>query len=452
MSSATKIRLGGLLQDKLGLKGILGLAGEFHRNQRANVAMIFALMAVPVLFATGMGVDYAMSARRRSKLDAAADSAALAAVTPAIMAITPQSAQTQAMQTAATNMFNALAGQVSGLQAMPQPTVSVSSVGLVQTVTVSYTASATTNFGGIIGKKTMAIGGTATASASTQPYINFYLLLDDSPSMAIAATTDGINQMVAATPSQGGCAFACHEYDPSADSSGNPGGEDNYALAKSLNPPVVLRIDLLRSAVQNLMTTAKTAEAGKSYYGMAIYTFDYQLNQIQKLTTNLTTAQNAASNIQMLEVYNNGGYLTKSINNNDADTDFSAAMNGVNSEMATSGSGTKSAPQEFLFIVTDGVNEVVNGSRKPSLMDQSWCTTVKNRGIQIAVLYTQYLPLPTNAFYNDNVAPFQSQIGTNMQACASPGLYSSVTTDGDISAALANLFNAALAQSAHLTN
>jgi hypothetical protein len=338
------------------------------------------------------------------------------------------------------------------LQGTPQANVTVTTAGLQKTVTVSYTASTTTNFGGVIGKKTMALGGTASAMASTPPYINFYLLLDDSPSMAIAATTTGINQMVAATQSQGGCGFACHEYDPSNDNLGNPGGEDNYALAKSLNPPVVLRIDLLRAAVQNLMTTAQTSEGGKSYYSMAIYTFDYQLNQIQKLTSNLTTAQNAANNIQLLEVYNNSGYLTKTNNNDDADTDFSAAMNGVNSEMATPGTGTKSSPQEFLFIVTDGVNEVVNGSRSPSLMDESWCETIKKRGIQIAVLYTQYLPLPTNAFYNQYVAPFQSQIGTNMQACASPGLYSSVTTNGDISAALANLFNLALTQSAHLTN
>jgi Flp pilus assembly protein TadG len=450
MSPANKIRFGKSLQGKFG--ALRGLFGEFSRNRRANVAMIFALMAVPVLFATGMGVDYAMASRRRSKLDAAADSAALAAVTPSIMAISSQSAQQQAMQTAATNMFNALAGQVSGLQGTPQPTVSIGSIGLTQTVTVSYTANALTTFSGVIGKKTLPIAGTASASASTQPYINFYLLLDDSPSMAIAATSTGIQQMVSATSAQGGCAFACHEYDPSADSSGNPGGEDNYALSKSLVPKVVLRIDLLREAVQSLMTTAQTTEGNKSYYSMAIYTFDYQLNQIQKLTTNLTTAQNAASNIQLLEVYNNSGYLTKTNNNDDADTDFSAAMNGVNSEMATPGTGTKLAPQEFLFIVTDGVNEVVNGSRQPSLMDQSWCTTVKNRGIKIAVLYTQYLPLPTNAFYNQHVSPFQSQIGSNMQACASPGLYSSVTTDGDISAALTNLFNAALAQSAHLTN
>jgi len=70
---------------------------------------------------------------------------------------------------------------------------------------------------------------------------------------------------------------------------------------------------------------------------------------------------------------------------------------------------------------------------------------VKSRGIRIAVLYTQYLPLPTNSWYNTWVAPWQSQIATNMQSCASTGLYFSITTDGDISSAMQALFEQAVA-------
>jgi hypothetical protein len=84
------------------------------------------------------------------------------------------------------------------------------------------------------------------------------------------------------------------------------------------------------------------------------------------------------------------------------------------------------------------------------MMNPSYCTTIKNRGIRIAVLYTQYLPLPTNAWYNSYIAPFQPNIGTNLQSCASPGLYFQVTTDQDISAAMVALFNTAVA-TAHLT-
>ena len=73
-------------------------------------------------------------------------------------------------------------------------------------------------------------------------------------------------------------------------------------------------------------------------------------------------------------------------------------------------------------------------------MDPSYCTTIKNRGILIAVLYLEYLPLPTNTWYNNHVSKYQPAIATNLQNCATPGLYSEVLTGGDISAALSKLF------------
>jgi hypothetical protein len=66
------------------------------------------------------------------------------------------------------------------------------------------------------------------------------------------------------------------------------------------------------------------------------------------------------------------------------------------------------------------------------------------------VLYTEYLPLPTNAWYNTYVAPFQSNIAPTLQSCASTGLFFQVNTGGDISAALASLFQYAI-QSAYLS-
>src|SRR6185437_6445780 len=101
---------------------------------------------------------------------------------------------------------------------------------------------------------------------------------------------------------------------------------------------------------------------------------------------------------------------------------FSTAMSGTNAAMPNPGGGTSAtgdSPQEVLFIVTDGVEDaLVSGSRVQALMDTSWCTTVKNRGIRIAVLYTEYLPLPTNSWYNTYIAPFQPNIASNMQSCA----------------------------------
>jgi len=426
----------------------------FGADRKANVAIIFALALMPVIFMTGMAFDFTRAAQKQVLLNAAADAAALAAVTPTMMAQSDANAIL-----AAENIFNAQASNIRGLNySAGNLSVAVNDQGLTRTVTVSYTGASQNIFAGVLNQTTWPIKGTSTATATVAPNIDFYLLLDNSPSMNIAATTAGINLMVANTSAQGGCAFACHESNPSADNLGNPGGEDNYALAKNLG--VITRIENMASAIQQLTTVAATTEASSNAsYRMAIYTFNTGgTSTVQTLTSNMTTAGTAGGNIDVLEVYDNG-CLTKSNCNNDEDTDFNTAMSNINSVMPVPGTGAAtSTPQEVLFIVSDGVDDKnsatcsqpLDGSRCQQPFDTTWCTTVKNRGIRIAVLYTVYLPLTTNGWYNTWISPFQSQIATNMQSCASPGLYFSVTTDGDISAAMQQMFNQAVA-TAHLT-
>jgi Flp pilus assembly protein TadG len=429
------------------LRAAIGQLRQLCRHEGGSIAMFTGLAAVPIIFSVGAGVDYSTANMVKAKLDAIADAAALSAVDhPAI------SGTAAAAQTAATNVFNSEAASIQHVT-VNNPTVTVTDSSTGRTAVVSYSATKSNLFMGLVGLPTTTITGSSTAQAGLSVNINFYLLLDNSPSMNIAATTDGINTMVANTSAQGGCAFACHESNPSADNLGNPGGEDNYTLAQNLG--VVTRMENLASATQSLMSTASSVEGSDStQYQMAIYTFNGSgLSTIQSLTSNLANAQAAAANINVLEVYDNN-WLTKSNNNNDTDTDFESAMSAVNGIMPNPGLGTPtSTPQEVLFIVSDGVDDEVSSSCSQSLdgnrcqqpFNTSWCTTVKNRGIQIAVIYTDYLPLPTNAWYNDWIAPFQSQIGPNIESCASPGMFFSVTTDGDISAAMQALFQQAVA-------
>jgi Flp pilus assembly protein TadG len=490
----------------------------FVRSRDGSVAIIAALAIIPMSLLIGAGVDYGMAADRQAQLEGYADAAALSAVTPTMM--TENNSQAQAV---AQNSFNA---QASTLTQVTYNTSDVTATvtttaGNVRTATVSYSVPYNTFFASILGMSTITLKGGSTATGGLPPNIDFYLLLDDSPSMAIAATTAGITTMVNNTQGQCdsapyggsscGCAFGCHETNPSGEShyiktgtgsplctasnnyancsksgTGNPSGEDNYALARALG--VTLRIDLLNQAAQNLMGTALATERGNNAaYRAAIYTFDYQINTLQALTSNLTTAQSSAANLSMLGVYSNN-WLTSSNDNNDADTDFDTAMNSINTTMPNPGSGTNNngdTPQEILFIVTDGVDdaslsksvspaaaygnlssgppfrlqstfnpqnssgkEVMPPKQSPA-QTQDYCTLIKGRGIRIAILYTEYLALPSNGWYNSHVSPFQNNIGPQLQACASPNLYSVVTTDGDISAALQQLFNAAV-ESAYL--
>jgi hypothetical protein len=343
---------------------------------------------------------------------------------------------------------------------------------------VSYTAASVNNFPGVLSAANWQINGTATASASGAPNINFFLLLDDSPSMAIAGTPADITTMVNHTSSQGGCAFACHETHPSSDNLGNPGGVDNYALARSLS--VTLRIDLLAQAVSSLMSTAQTTQAANhNTYKAAIYTFDYGFNTVYAPSglpsTNLSAAGTAASNISVLTVYDNN-CLTSSNCNSDTDTNFESAIQSLNTIMPNPGGGsanTGDTPQEVVFIVTDGVDDKIVSSssacsqstismgssqyRCQQPFDTTTCTTIKNRGIRIAVLYTEYLQLPTNSWYMSHIDPFNTpspssgQIATNLKACASPGLFYDVQSGGDITAALNALFQLVVSTAAHLT-
>ena len=227
-------------------KRLLPFARRFIRNLKGNVAIIFALSLVPIVFLAGMALDFTSATQKRARLNAAADAAALAAVTPKMASQSIAAAQA---------VFVGEASTVKGLS-YSNPNINIVQNGLVRTATVTYTAASANAFQGILGQPAWAISGSSTATSSYSPNINFYLLLDNSPSMNIAATTDGINTMVANTKSQGGCAFACHESNPSADNLGNPHGEDNYTLAQKLN--VVTRIENMATATQSLMTTAAT--------------------------------------------------------------------------------------------------------------------------------------------------------------------------------------------------
>ena len=140
----------------------------------------------------------------------------------------------------------------------------------------------------------------SSASAQIPPNLDFYVLLDNSPSMALPATTAGITQLEGLTTMQseiqgegsGGCAFACHQASTNnSDTAGNPcangtrlttptqssGGYsnvycnvsnqgaqiDNYQLARNNN--ITLRLDELKSGVSTLLQTASSTAQSSQF-------------------------------------------------------------------------------------------------------------------------------------------------------------------------------------------
>jgi hypothetical protein len=82
---------------------------------------------------------------------------------------------------------------------------------------------------------TLALSGTAKASATKAPYMNFYLVMDVSPSMLLPATSTPVGHSTGHrrhVNSPYGCAFACHEQNPRSDGIyAQKGGLDVYLNA-----------------------------------------------------------------------------------------------------------------------------------------------------------------------------------------------------------------------------
>lgn len=419
--------------------------GRLWRSRSGNITVMFSLSMVPAVMIFGGTADYLLIVEARSQLNAAADAAALAAVGKNAMSMS-----TSAAQSLANTVFTAQVNTNSSGAWVKTKTPAVADVSSTRTSTYSYTADVPTSFLGIIGMTKVSISGSSVASASMPIYMDFYLLLDNTPSMGVAATTAGINAMVANTADQ--CAFACH------DMSTTP--NDYYGLAKRLG--VTTRIDVVRTATQQLMDTASSTQQVSNQFRMAIYSFGSSgtargLTTVASLTSNLSSAKTSAGTLDLMTVPYQG-------HDNDQYTDFDGVFTAINSAIPNPGTGVSASvtPQKVLFFVSDGVADAyypstctggmaVGGGRCQEPMNLQNCTRLKNRGIKIAVLYTAYLPLPTNWWYVNTVSPWSSQISANMQSCASPGLYFEVSPTGGISEAMNALFKKAV-QGARLTS
>ena len=127
---------------------------RFASDRKGNVAIIFAFSLMPIAFLTGMGIDYAVATQKKAMLDAAADAAALAGVTPTLMAL-PKAASVAATQT----MFSAQVANISGLATPANAQVDAVDDGLKRTITVTYTAASQNSFAGVLGQQAWALNG-----------------------------------------------------------------------------------------------------------------------------------------------------------------------------------------------------------------------------------------------------------------------------------------------------
>jgi len=427
----------------------------FRRDRNGSVTIIAAFTFVVIMVLVGGLIDFSIAVSNRLRLQDIADSAILVATTPSEMLNTSTTAQqdvntTWGLSTASMTNVSNLTATINVVD------TTAASGGKQRSVTLTFSGQSTTFFGSLLGYNSIKVGGTSTAARSTAPYINIYVLIDNSQSMGIGSTQADMISLynVSQKKNNDGCVFGCH-----VALSGEPYSDEALAHANS----VTLRIDSAKSATTTMINQA-SADNESNYVKFALYTMgggdsasSTLLNKVADVSNNYTSLITSVSTIDL---------ETKSAQGVIGDTDFEDALAALVAKLpATNGDGnTAATPMNFIFIVTDGLDDFdvyksglpclnnapsPGGYRCTQPMPVSNCTTAK-KSANVGVIYTPYLPLYTNpnypgqgyySSYTSLVSPFSSTISSNLQNCATNSNFFFTASDGpSIVTAMTQLF------------
>lgn len=497
---------------------------KFRSDRRGNTAIVLALSALPIISAVGCVIDYSNASMIRTKLQAGADAASLAAVS-ANSTLVPTSQNMTGNGNVAggttflTNFFNSNVSATQGYTSLTLPSASVTKSGQVVTANLTFSAQVPTYFLGVMGYRNIPVNGSSTASYTLPTYIDFYLMLDVSGSMSFPSTTAEQTRLQSVNPDNytlypGGCTFACHftaqgacpqsqqRSTPAVGSrtNPNPGGYcQGFTITRlgttpatgNINPSNVnwnatqvstcptpgttsciqLRADAVGYAVNSLLTTAAASEVVANQFRVGLFPFIQYLPTscttfppCFPLTQNLTGSATNPSTInyaaaQLATVLDTG--TNSSLGS--GGTHFENAFPSINSLIRTVGTGSsQSNTLPYVFLITDGSqdnqtqwNGNWSGSNQATTLSTSLCTTLKNRGITISVLYIPYQTIqnPTSFANGEDYAANSNipNIPASLQTCASAGFYFTANTPADITSALLTMFQKAVS-TAHITN
>jgi hypothetical protein len=249
-----------------------------------------------------------------------------------------------------------------------------------------------------------------------------------------------------------------------------------------------LRADAVGYAVTSLLSTASTTETNDgvaNQFQVGLFPFIQNLCTASAnssnscavgLTTSLTGATITNFAAQLATLLDTGQNATLG----SGGTHFENALNSMNSFITSVGTGASSSNAlPYVFIVTDGSQDYQTQSGG-SWGSQNWsatsavpyqnsatvippntvtstdyCTTMKNRGITIAILYIPYETIQNanagfanneDGYANNNIA----NIPGALQACASTNFFYTASTPAAIQSALLAMFEQAVS-TAHIT-
>jgi Flp pilus assembly protein TadG len=430
----------------------------FAGDRRGNIAIIFALAAIPMVLAIGIVIDYVTAVRARSTLQQAADAAALGASRTAADYLSTNGWTTAnldpavaAGKTAAQQIF---AANVADIAFSSGPTMTPTiTAQLGQPIVTTVTAS------GEVATSLMKIGGftavdlATTSSAQAGSNVKFYqfvFLVDVSGSMTIGGT-DADNTKLTSTyynsfkdstdcprkswSSYGQCAFACHDPNNIYPCKSYPDKKARRTTAKSLG--IKLKIDYVQSAIDTFLSTVDTAVTSANADATAsIYSFASSFNTVAtNVTLSAARTSAAAMQIETIDSSNNWGY-----------TYTTSALTSLAAKLTNVGDGTsKTKRKTYVVFLTDGLEDV-SGScsgygRCTGVSYTTGCAKVKavNSSLTLVSIEATYPVVTGDTQYNTIVAPYATSMKTAMKTCATgsswyfaaddgPGIESAMTT------------------------
>lgn len=459
----------------------LGRWGCAPRLGRSGaVALVTAVCAPVLVMIAGFAADFGYASYVNQRLARATDAAALSAVSQTVATAAGGYGNLAYLQSAGVKYFNANTAGLSipggigfNLSVIPD-----GSGGVIATAT--YNAAVPTTFSGIIGMSTIPVAGNAKTTAKPVVYVNYYILVDTSQSMGIAATASDMaalyNLVVSNNNGSGGeagCVFGCHVRAPShVPDDGVLQSVSNEQLAHSNN--ITLRIDSAVTAIKSIISQAQSVAGYNLNIGFGLYAIQENPNCtfptcFQPYITNITPASGGGQISQFRATTSNdypslqAAASTIDLGDNQkggiGDSDFPDELNAfatmlTNAGIVANGSGVSAtSPMNYFFIITDGAADVpgwCNGhSHCTSAFNPANCSLLKTRGT-VGTIYTTWNDIWANnnpagnvleGNYAGLVKPFKDQIGPNLQSCASSSDYYFPANEGpEIIAAMQALF------------
>lgn len=428
--------------------------------------MMTALILLPLMAAIGCSVDLSNALRERETLRVAADAAMLDALSePALQALysseTITDERLRALAARAERNFFAMVPDSVRRETGVRADISVTVKAERITATIRFSGEIRTHFMSMVGVKTIPIDDMIQSYANLSRFTDVHILVDNSPSMTLAADDNERLKLVALIRGyekrmkrgleQTDCAFACHDTNMIADQAKN-----YFAIARMAG--IKLRFDTLQSALLDMLDAAGAESGLTRQFRFNLYDLGDSM-----ATWKAFAAINRLKDESDIETVKQAVRLQQPMStpsedyNSKAGSSLDAALAEVQATIPKAGNGSTAASRlQLLIFLTDGVSNSMRAATCKG--GQRWmplsqcigplqtriCDQMKQRGIRIAIIDTTYLPIPTSPYFMRRVDPFLAQVRPNLEACASPGLFRTVEFGQPVDEALKSLFRQSL--------